>query len=134
VCRDYYYYLIPVASYGAQGIRETRFHFSFLILQADGRLLWWGIIPSQGCYLHTGKHNLRGGPHAGLLARNQCVLRPGISTHTLVVFLCLQANAEMVPIFRAATAACFSCRPPDVDNKNRKCSRMKATKSPLCVL
>jgi hypothetical protein len=39
------------------------------------------------------------------------VLRPATSTQVLVVFLCLQANAEMVPKFRATTV-CFSCRPP----------------------
>jgi hypothetical protein len=40
------------------------------------------------------------------------VLRPAISTQVFLVFLYLQANAEMVPKFQVATA-CFSCSPSD---------------------
>jgi hypothetical protein len=40
------------------------------------------------------------------------VLRPAISTQVFLVFLCLQANAKMVPKCQVPTA-CFSCSPPD---------------------
>jgi hypothetical protein len=43
---------------------------------------------------------------------NLKVLRPAISTQVFLVFLCLQANAEMVPKFQVATAR-FSCSPPN---------------------
>jgi hypothetical protein len=39
-------------------------------------------------------------------------IRPAVSTQVFLVFLCLQANAEMVPKFHVATA-CFSCSPPN---------------------
>jgi hypothetical protein len=39
------------------------------------------------------------------------VLRPAIATQVLLVFLSLEADAEMVPKFRVATA-CPSCSPP----------------------
>jgi hypothetical protein len=38
----------------------------------------------------------------------------GLSTRVLLVFLCLQVNAEMVPKFHAATA-CFSCSLPSLN-------------------
>jgi hypothetical protein len=37
-----------------------------------------------------------------------------ISTQVFLVFLCLQANAEMVPKFQVTTA-CFSCSPPNFE-------------------
>jgi hypothetical protein len=64
---------------------------------------------------------------ARLLAPSQKVLRPAISTQVFLVFLCLKANAEMVPKFPVATA-CFSCSPPDLDPSNSHLTSRHATK------
>jgi hypothetical protein len=56
-------------------------------------------------------------------------MRAAVSTQVFLVFLRLQANAEMVPKFQVATV-CFPCSPPELNSSKLSPNAVKAI-SPL---